>query len=205
MNAGLNRPAFHRTSCELAPIVERDAVRRGAAFVDGSPPSRDHLGTVHRAIRLQPYTFARELIDHGENADRAAVRQLVADDVRRPALVRPTCLRLRNPLAARDLLPFYAADLQVLLVIKPVHSLCIDPSIPPAATAPSAGDSRSECGWPRPRAGAGAALPAVASDSYKARSSTAPAQDEPSAVLQVDMPLVPTAPAGIAGAASQLF
>lgn len=75
------------------------------------------LRPAHGTVRLQRYARAGELIDHLEDANRTSIRQLVADEVRRPALVGRGRQRLRHPLPASDLLTFHAARFQVFLVI----------------------------------------------------------------------------------------
>ena len=40
-----------------------------------------YFGPVHRAIRFQPNTLTRKLIDYGQDADCAAIGKLLADEI----------------------------------------------------------------------------------------------------------------------------
>src|SRR5581483_5252350 len=104
-------PDLQCTPCELPPVVQSDALRSCAAFLDGLRQSRSHMRAVHRAIRFQRHTVTIELIDHRQDAVGSSLRQLVADKIGRPALVRRRGNTLRNSLPAGDLLPFHAAHL----------------------------------------------------------------------------------------------
>src|ERR1700677_5272273 len=78
---GLDGPGFHRAAGELTAIIQSDAVRSCNSFGHCSRKRRDHFGSVHGAIRFEPNTFARKLIDHGEDANVPTVRQFVAHEV----------------------------------------------------------------------------------------------------------------------------
>ena len=112
--ASIARPAnsLPLSSVMLSGAAPRSMIARVSAATTFGP-------FIHGTIRLQPDAFACELIDHRQDPDRAAVGELVADEIRRPAMVRSTCLRLRNSLAAGNFLTLHTANLQVLFVIEP--------------------------------------------------------------------------------------
>ena len=72
---------------------------------DGPRQARGHMRPVHRSIRFQRHTLSSKLIDNGEDAVGPAVRQLVADEIGRPVLVRRCCNTLRYALPPDDLRP----------------------------------------------------------------------------------------------------
>ena len=82
-----------------------------AAFFDSAGECRDDLGTIHGAVRFEPHAFTCELVDNGQDTNRSAVGQLVTHEVRGPAMVWTSSLRLWNPLSARNFLAFHTAHL----------------------------------------------------------------------------------------------
>ena len=76
-----------------------------------------------RAISHQRNALSGELIDDGEDPVGAPIGQLVADEIGRPALIRPAGRALCYSLSTADLLPLHATHLQVLLVVQPIDSL----------------------------------------------------------------------------------
>src|ERR1700683_1185395 len=118
----LNRPGSPRSPGELTAVVQGDAPRCPAAFHDRTSQCSNDMPAMERPIRFHGDTFAGELIDHRQDPIGASVRQLVADEIGRPALVRSRGRTMRNPLPAADLLPLHAAHFEVLLVVKPVDA-----------------------------------------------------------------------------------
>jgi hypothetical protein len=87
--------------------------------------------SLERAICFHGNTLAGKLIDHRQDAIRAPIRQLVADEIGRPALVWTCRWTMRKALWTADLLPLHTAHLQVLLIVKPVDPLGVHlPSLP---------------------------------------------------------------------------
>ena len=85
----LDRPDFERSARELAAIVDSDAAWRCTAFLDGAFQCSHHMSTMKRAISFQSNTLPCELINDRQDGVGATVGQLVADEIGRPALIRP--------------------------------------------------------------------------------------------------------------------
>ena len=92
-------PDLERAAGELAAVIQSDALGSCAAFLYGPRQGRSYMRSVHRSVGFQRYTLASELIDNRQDAVGAAIRQLVADEIGRPALVRRRRETLRNSLA----------------------------------------------------------------------------------------------------------
>ena len=73
----------------------------------------------------QAQALAREVIDHGEDAEPPAVGERIAHEVERPALIRALRQRHRRPRAQRSLASATAADLKALLPIEPAQLLVV--------------------------------------------------------------------------------
>lgn len=117
---------MHRPPSKLTAVVQGDAAWRRTPFCDGHAQRRYHLRTVHRTIGFQPDTFSRELIDHGQDAYRTAVCELVAHKIGGPAVVGPYRIALRHSLASCDLFSLHTVDFQIFLVVEPVNAFGVD-------------------------------------------------------------------------------
>jgi hypothetical protein len=78
-----------------------------------------------RGVGRQAQAFAREVVDHSEDAEAAAVAQCVAEKIERPALVRSLRHGQRCPGAERPLAAAATLDLEALLGIEPPQLLVV--------------------------------------------------------------------------------
>jgi hypothetical protein len=101
----LNRPCLQCSSGELATIIDSDAPRRLFPFHDCTSQCGNNMLAMKRPIYFQDNALSGELIDHRQDSIRAAICQLVAHKIGRPALVRVGCRTMSNPLPTADLLP----------------------------------------------------------------------------------------------------
>jgi len=81
-----------------------------------------HTTAPQAGISLQHQALAGERIDHAEDADHAAVRQPIHEEVHRPLLVRPEQTRLDQLFAHQPFAPRPAHG-PPLLNIQPIDSL----------------------------------------------------------------------------------
>jgi hypothetical protein len=85
LNQSLYRPEVHRLACELGPVVDGDRFRR-ASQDDDLVQRGGHLLAAEGAVRKQSQTLAGELIDDGQHADPASVRQPLRNEIYAPLL-----------------------------------------------------------------------------------------------------------------------
>src|SRR6185437_5995603 len=78
-----------------------------------------------RSIRHQGQTFARAVVDHGEDAETAAVDHLIVHEVQGPALVRGRWQRHRRAHAQGTLAPAATADHEPFCLVQPVDPLAV--------------------------------------------------------------------------------
>src|SRR6185437_433849 len=78
-----------------------------------------------RSIRHQGQAFARAVVDHGEDAETAAVDHLIVHKIQGPALVRGRWQRHRRPHAQGTLAPAAAPNHEPLGLVEPINALAI--------------------------------------------------------------------------------
>jgi hypothetical protein len=86
-DAGLLRPAQDRHAGQLAPIVGETAGGLAASGNNGIEFAPHPLAR-QRRVGDQRQALTGKIIDHGQDAEAAAVAELVMQEIERPALVR---------------------------------------------------------------------------------------------------------------------
>jgi hypothetical protein len=121
---GLLRPAQDRHAGELGPVVG-NAAQRTATRRDHEVELASDAAPGERGIGHQAQALAGEVVDHRQDTEAAAVGECVADEVERPALVRPLRQSNRRPCAKGALTAAAAADVKPLLGIEPPQPLVV--------------------------------------------------------------------------------
>ena len=113
------------------------APREDRVELSRHPPTRD------RGVGDRRQAFLGHVVDHVEDAEAPPVRELVVDEVDRPAVVRLRLDQDRRPRARRSLAALALADGQALLAAKPLRLLAIpnvafgaQKNVQPAITEP---------------------------------------------------------------------
>src|SRR5512141_2065924 len=132
-------PGFHRATAELAAVVHRDAFRQAASFLLGTFECLDYLHPRHRAIGFQLNALPRELIHHGQNAERSPVRQLIAHKIHAPAVVRSYSYAGWHGPSSRHLPSLFRSYNQAFLPVQSIDALGIHmPAFAPQQHRPPA-------------------------------------------------------------------
>jgi hypothetical protein len=126
LDRGLLRPFEDREAGQLGAVVGDQAQGLATPGDDGIELAR-HPGAGERGVGHQAETFPGEVIDHRQDAEPPPVGEAVAQEVKRPALIRSLRDRHRPPRPQRPLAPATAADLQPLLGVEPPELLMVHP------------------------------------------------------------------------------
>src|SRR6185437_10491152 len=118
------RPAEDRHAGELRAVVADDRQGLAAPSDDGIEFAADAQAR-ERGIGHQGQALSREVVHHREDTEPAAVAELVAQEVQRPALVRPLWDRQRNPCSQRSFASTTPADLQAFVAIEASQLLVV--------------------------------------------------------------------------------
>ena len=116
LHAPFLRPAEDRRRGQLGAVIADDGVRL-AAQPDKRGQLPCHPDARQRRVRHQRQALAREVVDHGEDAEPPAAGRAVRHEVEAPALVRAIGQRHRRPGAQRPLAAAASADLQPFLAV----------------------------------------------------------------------------------------
>jgi hypothetical protein len=102
----------------------------------------------------QRQAFASAVVDHDQDAQTAAVDELIGDKIQRPAVVRPLRDQHRCPCAQGPLTTAAAADHKALLAIEPEQAFVVhhealpsqqDVQAPVAEAPPHMGQTSQPC------------------------------------------------------------
>jgi len=118
LNGSLLAPSQDRHAGQFRAVVADNGLRLGATLPDQRVEFPCNTDARQRRIRHQGKAFACEVVDDGEDAEPATVREGVRHEVQRPSLVRPIRQRHRRPRAQSPLPTAAAAHLELLFAIK---------------------------------------------------------------------------------------
>jgi hypothetical protein len=91
-----------------------------------------HPGARQRGVGHQRQAFARAFVDHGQDAEAAAIGELVRDEVERPAVIRRYRHHHRRPGPERPLAATTVTDREPLFPVEPEQFLVVDQiALPP--------------------------------------------------------------------------
>ena len=136
-------PSQHSVGGELGSVIGDDQIGFAAPRDDRVEFSR-HPATRERGVGDRRQAFLGHVVDHVEDAEAPTVRELVVDEVDRPAGVRLRLDEDRRPRARRSLAALALADSETLLAVKPLRLLAIQTialgaqkDVQPAITEPA--------------------------------------------------------------------
>jgi len=111
-------------TAHLGPVIGTKKLRR-TALIDNSLQHSCHAPARHTAVRFQSETFARECIDHAEDAQASPTRGDVAGEINGPFLIR-CCQHARRAVASGQSLAPDASHAKPRGTIHPLHSFVVD-------------------------------------------------------------------------------
>src|SRR5262245_55027458 len=112
--------AFEVSSVPLSLTIVLGLPRSASSRSSSRAPDAGDRGVGH-----QRQAFARAVVDHDEDAQAAAIDELIGNEVERPAVIRPLWNCQWRPCAQSPLASAAPADHEALLAIEPKQPLMV--------------------------------------------------------------------------------